>query len=555
MRLAAQRHLDNLKAQRRRDFPYQFDEWYANDVCEFTERFPHLEGHWKTATIHLEPAQVFILASVFGWRRKSNGLRRFNKVYIEMARKGAKSTLTAPVIHYCLTCEDEPGPQIPVAATTREQADKVFKPAKLMAERLPEYREAFGVEVLANSIVCHENGGFIQPINAKSSTQDGWNPYVIVLDELHAHRDRGLYDVLRSSLGARQSFLLWMITTAGYNQHGVCHEQRDMAVKVLEGALELDEFFAVIFTLDKPGEAKGDDPYDERTWVKANPLLGITPTWEAMRSYAAEARSSPDSEAEFFTKRLNIWLNTAASWLSTTRWNSCADPGLDWDEFDGLECWIGADLSDKDDITALYLVAFDDAGRLLCKPVFYVPRELLESPTHSQGQGPAPYRSWVKQGHLQTCGEDWIDSLVVEAQIRQWLDRYRVYRVTFDQYGAGPEIAMRLNEDYLAPDGGEIAAIMQKKAPNVTAPALDLEARVKAGKKRIRHDGNKVMNWMVSNVVVQRKVDGSIIPKKEKPGSPLKIDGVDALINGLAPALSLSNDEDLDAFLDAPIKA
>ena len=148
-RLAAKRHLADLKKKR---WEYEFDAWYATDICDFIEKLPHIQGVWETATIRLEPAQVFILCVVFGWREKKTELRRFKSVYIEMARKGAKSTLSAGVAVYCLCCENEPGPEIIIGATTGAQAKKVFDPAKKMVERTRSLREAFAVKPWANSI-------------------------------------------------------------------------------------------------------------------------------------------------------------------------------------------------------------------------------------------------------------------------------------------------------------------------------------------------------------------------------------------------------------------
>lgn len=154
VKLACQRHLDDLK---RKNWEYAFDRWHGNDICDFVEKLPHIEGVWDTPTLTLEPPQIFILVSVFGWRRKADGHRRFSYVYIEMARKGAKSTLTAGIALYCLCCEDEPGPQIIIGATTGEQAGKVFNPAKKMVEKTPDLREAFGLKPWAKSVTCAMN--------------------------------------------------------------------------------------------------------------------------------------------------------------------------------------------------------------------------------------------------------------------------------------------------------------------------------------------------------------------------------------------------------------
>ena len=531
-RLACKRHLDDLK---RADWAYRFDDWHAADICDFIEKLPHVEGQWETPNIRLEPPQVFILTTIFGWRRKADGYRRFSTAYIEAARKFAKSTLTAGVALYCLCCEGEAGPQIVIGATTGEQAGKVFGPAKRMVEKTPDLQEAFDLGTYARSIACEQNGGFIQPINAKGKTQDGWNPHVGILDELHAHKDRSLFDVIKSAFGARKNPLLWIITTAGFDTNGVCYEQRTVATKMLEGVVPLDHLFAVIFTLDE-----NDDPFDERVWIKANPMLGITPQIEKMRADAADAKVSPREEGNFKTKNLNIWMSAASAWLNMVQWAACGDATLSWDDFKGRDCWIGCDLADKDDITAAVLAAFDDAGRLIFKPRFWLPEAVLASPEHGEGRGSSQYRSWSRGDDppMNLTPGDWVDHGEVEKTVREWIETYSVRRVTFDQFAAGQLMASRLNEDLATPDR-PLAYILHKKAANVTDPAKDLEARVKSGPSRLRHDNNPVMNWMASNACVARRRDETLLPIKESQMSPNKIDGIDALINAIHPATVL----------------
>ncbi len=527
-RAACQRHLDDLK---RKDWDYNFDRWHADDVCDFIEKLPHIEGKWATPTITLEPPQIFILAVVFGWRRKADGLRRFSSVYIEMARKGAKSTLTSGVSLYCLCCEDEPGAQVIIGATTGAQAQKVFHPAKKMVEKTPALREAFGVQAWSRSITCADNDGYIQTINSKGSTQDGHNPHLGVLDELHAHKDRALFDVVSSADGARDNPLKWMITTAGFDTNGVCYEQRSYVVKVLQGVLQADHYFGIIFTIDE-----GDDPFDPKVWIKANPMLGVTPKLASLAKSAADAKASPKAEGDFKTKKLNVWLNAASAWLSMPQWQACADPTLDWDDFDGLDCWIGGDLADKDDITALALCAFDAAGVLLIKTVFWLPEAVMLDQRKAE-----IYAPWTRGDDppLLLSPGDWVDHNAVEEQAECWIDRYAVKKVTFDQFAAAQAMAVRLNDKHAADE--PLAQVLHKKASSVTDPARELESRVKGGPKRLRHDDNPVMNWMASNVVVARRRDETILPIKESQMSPNKIDGIDAVVNAIEPAVRVDN--------------
>lgn len=538
VRLAAERHLRDLK---KKDWPYRFDSWYANDVCDFIEKLPHVEGKWETPTLTLEPAQIFVLAVMFGWRRKSDGLRRFTMAYIEMARKGAKSTLTAGVSLYCECCEDEPGPLVLVGATTGDQAKKVFNPARQMVLRTKALREAFELQAWSRSITCGVNGGAIQTINAKSSTQDGHNPHLAVLDELHAHADRGLFDVIRSAFGSRRNPLLWMITTAGYDMYGVCYEQRSFVCKVLEEAIYAEHYFGIIFTLDED-----DDPYDEANWYKANPLMPVTPTIEEMRGYAIEARASPGSEGEFKTKRLNIWMGAAQAWLNVGSWRACGGR-VKLSDFRNLDCYLGADLSDKDDVTSMVLVA-RRGEQLLMKSWHWLPEEALKRASQTERENVTLYQQWRAQGALFVTAGDWIDHNKIERHIRRLKNALNIKRLTFDQFSAAQSMAVRLNEDFGDGDN-PFAVILPKNARNVTDPAKDLEERHKVGQKLLLHDGNPVMTWMAGNVVVTRHVNGTIIPKKPDQDSKAKIDGIDAAVNANAPLMEAPVNDEVQIFV------
>lgn len=557
VKLACKRHLDDLERSKTDpSWGYFFDLWHADDVCDFIEKLNHVEGNYDPPTIVLADAQIFILSTIFGWRRKTDGGRRFQDVYIEMARKGAKSTLTAGVALYCLNCEGEVGPQVIIGASTGAQAAKVFDPARKMVEKSAALRDAFGLKAWAKSITNAHNGGYIQTINAKGSTQDGHNPHLGILDELHAHKDRALFDVITSAFGARNNPLMWSITTAGFSTTGICYEVRTRLTQILEGIVQADHFFGIIFTLDDAvldvdGSVlvPADDPYDPAVWIKANPLLGVTPTLEFMHNAASNAQASPAAEGNFKTKNLNIWLNSHSAWLNMARWRECADPDLDWSDFEGLDCYIGLDLADKDDICAAVLCAIDRDDRLIMKSLFWLPGAVLENAKHAQGSADAPYRLWAEQGHLRLTDGDWVDHNEIEAQLREWVERFAVRRIVGDQFAAFLQMASRLNADLSTPDD-LLAHVLSKNARNVTDPAKELEARVKSGPSRLRHDGNPVMDWMASNVVISRRTDGTILPKKTTPDSPNKIDGVDAAVNAIQPMLGAIREPIMKSYLE-----
>jgi phage terminase large subunit-like protein len=511
---------DRRRAANDASWPYAWSELHAAAVCTFAESMVHVEGKWPTPTLTLQPWQVWLLTTLFGWRyRDDQARRRFNDCYIEVARKNGKSVLAAIVMLYCFLEEQENGPQIKIAATTRSQTDAVFLVAKKIVSRLPWLRARYGLQVFANSITCDVNSGSFQPINSKSSSQDGLNPHAYTIDELHAHKDRGLFDVLYSARGSRFNPLSLSITTAGYNMLGVAYEQRSFLAKVLQEIFNADTFFGVIYTLDE-----GDDWTDEATWRKANPGLGITPQREEMRAYAQKAQHSDESAGEFKTKRLNLWLSSASAWLSMDAWQRCAETTLTIEAFAGAPCVVGVDIAERDDLTAV-VVVFERDGLLYAFPKCFLPLDVVEA----RSRAVPAYRLWAASGVLVTTAGPMTDLPTVEAYVRALVAGYQVRQVVIEQFG-GQYLASTL----LA--AGIPALLQGKTAKYYTPPAKELEARLEHGK--FRHDGNSCLTWMASNAVVTRGVDGSLLPKKQTANSPNKIDGLDALLLAMGELLA-----------------
>jgi len=502
----------------RADWPYAWSPWHGHDVCDFIEKLPHIEGTWPTPTITLQPVQVFLLTTLFGWRTTAGG-RRFSMAYWCAARKFAKSTLAAGIALYCLTCEGENGPQVIIGATTGQQALKVFRPASEMVKRTRDLREQFTLTAWAHAITCDQNGGFVQTINAKSSTQDGWNPYLVILDELHAHLTPGLFNVIRSSLGSRANQLILIVTTAGFNIGGICYEQQGLVQKILQQVIEADHYFGVIFALDD-----GDDVFDERAWPKANPMLGITPTWDKMREYATEARNAPTSLGEFTTKRCNRWSGVAQAWLNLAHWDACKDSQLSIDTFVGEPCWIGGDLSDCNDLTAKVCL-FRRGDLVFAFPTFYLPEALVQK---RQVSTTAHYAAWARDGWLQLTPGNTIDHDWILRDVQADGKRFDVQAIVFDRYQSA-QLVNTLTKD------GYLALTLMKSAPNFTPPCQELEKLILAG--RLRHTGHPVFRWMASNTCVSRRIDKSLVTKKETVNSPNKIDGIDATIHAIHPML------------------
>ena len=240
-KLACQRQLDDLARKTdAKSWPYYFDPVEAEKVCRFIERLPHVKGKWARRSrrdptahlIRLEPWQSFSLTTIFGWMRRAEHTRRFNVVYEEVARKNAKSTKCSGVAIYVFTVDKEPGAEIYVAATKRAQAQIVFGDAQKMLLRSDGLRIKFDLSVRAHEVLDFQTSSLFRALDAKRSTQDGLGAHCVINDELHAYKSRELYDVLHSSMSARDQPLEYNITTAGSNRSGVCYELRHYLIQV-----------------------------------------------------------------------------------------------------------------------------------------------------------------------------------------------------------------------------------------------------------------------------------------------------------------------------------
>lgn len=540
---AAQRFLDDLKrARKRKDRPFTFSAWHANDVCDFIEKLPHVEGVWETPEIVLHPSHVFFLVNLFGFRNHDGG-RRFTSALFNVARKNAKSTLAAAIMLYCLCCEDEPGAQVISAATTYDQAAIIFKIAKAMANKTPDLREAFGLECFAKAIARYDIGGTFKALHAKASTQDGLNPSHVSLDEIHAHKTADLLNVLTSAAGARRDPLWLYTTTEGYENPGPWAEIRSFAYQLLDGVFgaEADHFLAVIFAVDEEDKTRGikaDSEFDEKAWHKANPLMDVNPhLLTSIRKESIEARSMPSKMAEFRIKRLNRRSASAAGWINLNKWMEC-DGEVDLDFLEGQPCTAGLDLSSTTDFTAWRLVwRIDDTwvtwGRR------WVPQGAVKQRTI---RGTVPYAGWVEAGFLSQTEGDVVDYRVIEAEIRGDLERFNPSLIAFDRWNAQSVVTNLMD------DGWEMVEFQQ--TTKHYHPAMkELERAYLAG--RFAHGADPVLQWCASNLVAFTNQDLSMKPSKKKSAD--KIDDMCALLMALGVGLTDEEGDLSDFFTNAVV--
>ena len=519
---ACRRQLKDLERQGTAEFPYVYEPKRGARYCRAIELFPHIKGKWAGTPIRLEPWQIFLLMTVFSWvgapATARAELRRFRTVYTEVPRKNAKSTLTSGV-GICMTALDgEGGAECYSAATTRDQAKIVWSDARQMVLRSPGFRNRFGVDVAAHSITVPGSASKFVPLSSEDGTLDGLNIHFAAVDELHAHKTRGLYDVLETATGARTQSLLWNITTAGSNRAGICYELRTYATKILDGVTADETVFAIIYTIDE-----GDDPFEPATWAKANPNFGVSVMPDDIARLAQKAKETPSALNNFLTKRLNVWVNADTAWMPAGDWDKCKDLELAIRDFAGEPVFIGVDLANRDDLASVGFVfrrVIDDAVHFYVFTRNYLCERALERSGNSQ------YAGWAREGRIVVAGESSTDFGRVKADLREDVGTYDVQRIAFDPYQA------RQISDELLEEGLPVMTL-DMNVKNISGPMKDFAAAVADG--RLHNDGCPLLAWAVSNVVCHVDVKENIYPRKAQPQN--KIDPVVALLMAFNRAL------------------
>lgn len=508
---ACSRHLSDLKRARSRTFTYRFDKALAASAIGFFSLLSLTKGkQFYGKPFKLELWQCFIVGSLFGWVEKGTGHRRFRYAYNEVARKNGKSELAAGIGLRLAFFDDEPGAEVYAFATKRDQAKIVWDVAKIMVSQnrnLRKYVKAFRLNMSSTA----ETNQKFEPLGADHSTLDGLNIHGAVIDELHAHKDRRLMDVIETATGARHQPLVFEITTAGeYTKTSICWQHRDYCSRILDGLIEDDRWFAYIATVDE-----GDRWDNPAVWPKANPNLGVSKNAEVMVAECKKAREVPSDENKFRRYHLDQWTMQAERWISMDVWNECAAVYGE-DDLTGSRCFVGIDLASTVDINAMCLV-FPDAGYKVL-PYFWIPED-------SVGKNEA-YSQWIRHGFLHTTPGSVTDYTHILTRHRELRQRFDIAGTAIDEWNA------TFFATQLIDDGADVVLWKQNMAH--MAPATkELERLIV--QRAFAHPSNPVLSWMFNNVSI--KTDSNDNMKIDRDKSRQKVDGIVAIVMAVGLAI------------------
>ena len=503
IRLACQRHLDDLDWQDDDNYKFRFDVDAGSVVCQFVELMPHTKGKWAASKLKLvmEPWQVFMTMSFFGWKRKRDNTRRFRKFFLLVPRKNGKSAWAAAIGLYMLVADGEYGAEVYSGATTEKQAWEVFKPARLMANKSPALVSHYGIHVNASNISVVSDSAKFEPLIGNPG--DGASPSCTIVDEYHEHDTDKMYDTMETGMGAREQPAMIVITTAGDNIAGPCYSMQEQAQKMLLGAREDDELFAMVYTIDD-----GDDWTEIEVLKKANPNFGISVGEDFLKARQRDAIQNARKSGVFKTKHLNLWVQSRDAYYDLERHIGNAQPALSLEQFEGKECILGLDLAEKRDLTALSII-FREGGKYQRFGRVYLPQGTIDQPENEH------YRGWREEGLLIETDGDVTDFGVIFDDIMGLMERFVVNEIAFDPWHSQQLVNNLLEEG--AP------CIEYRNTPsNMNEPMREIDAAIADG--RWVHDGDLVYTWQLSNVVNKSKTSDLHRPAKEKAEN--KIDSV-----------------------------
>lgn len=563
VRDACARHLRDLKEGPKRGLKWDLDA--ADRVYRYFRTVLRLNGgEHEGKPFELHESQKFIIGSLFGWKRSDN-TRRFRMAFIEEGKGSGKTPLAAGIGHYMTGADGESRAETYAAATDKEQAGILFRDAVSMAKQSPGLlsRITFsGGDGREYNIAYLQSGSFFRPISSESSGKgkSGFRPHCALLDEIHEHASNAMVEFLRAGTKGRSQALIYMITNSGVDRTSVCFEYHTYATKVSAGEIADDSFFGYVCAMED-GTREGyteEDPFTDKvdkklgfpkSWLKANPLLGVTFKKSYLEEQVRQAKGMPSKES--LVRRLNFcqWVDAASPWIDGDLWRACEKTAAEFpDEYTlkERECYEGLDLSSKRDLTAKAKVWPDGEGGFDAVVDFWSPADTLDERASADR---VPYRAWVEGGFLQAVPGRSLDYAYVAKSVAEDAGKSNLVALAFDQWriedfqreldNVGLEAFTWEGPD--KPDGQGLKLVRHAQGFGGGASVSSLwmprsigllEQLVLSGKLRVLF--NPVLRWNSASAVLEQDATGN--KKWEKRKSTGRIDGIVALCMALGAA-------------------
>ena len=491
---------------------YEFRPDKVNRVVNFISKLRHYVGKHKGRPFILQPYQMWIICSIFGFYHKGTDKRVTKYVYIELARKNGKTALVAAILLYMLVADGESGAECEMVANSAKQAKICFDMCSNFLSSIDKKGKYF--KRYRDNIRFPKSKSVMQILSSDASGNDGYNSFAFVLDECHEQKDSRLWDVMCSSQGMRENPLALIITTAGLSMYGFCYNYRKTCLEILSGLKEDDTQFTAIYTLDD-----GDDYKDSSTWIKANPSLGQTVLPDYLQQQVNKAANNSSLEVGIRTKNFNQWCSSSDIWINN---NLLLDSSkkIDLKEYNGMYGYMGVDLSAVSDLTAVsVMIPIED--KFYFKNYYYLPQSALVENSNSE-----LYKDWQRKGLLNITTGNVVDYDYVLKDILNINNDVIIQKIAYDSYNA-TQWAINATTEGLPLEPFSQALWHFNRCTK------EFERLMKMG--RIIIDNNEITRWCFANVSLKSDHNDNVKPVKTS--DQLKIDGVIAMLQALGTYL------------------
>lgn len=573
VRNACRRHLHDLwRMKNEAGCNLVWDLKAARRALEFFPDFLTVEVGGEIEPFELLDWAAFCVGSIFGWKRKDTGYRRFRQAYFETAKGSGKTPLLGGIGLYMMLLDGEMSAEVYCAGAKREQSMIMFRDVVKMVDRSPRLRLFHLHKTGKNpgSQYTHfATASIFRPL-ANDKTKSGPRVSCGLIDELHEHKDRYTIDMLEAGFKGRKQPLLAIATNSGFDRESICYEWHERAIKVSAMLIEDDALFAFVMSLDE-----GDDPLEnEACWPKTNPGIDLTITREYLRSQVNAARTIPGRESSVLRLNFCQWTDAEKTWMTRSAWEGIeADfghyekgrficPQFAPDPDAGMaECYIGLDLSFAFDLTALAFV-FPDGPDLWAWIEFFTPKETA---AEREKKDRVPYVEWIEKGLVHGCEGKIIRKEYIAARIGEVLETYDLKWAAYDRYRHKELESEMFELGIYAPwiehpqgfrRAGQLDIVGQdgKKLDNPLwmPDSIDkFEGRIL--EKTLKVQSSRVTRWQVSSVVIRDDPAGTgnkVFDKRKATG---RIDGMVALAEAIGAAEMRLPVRNLSKFLANPV--
>lgn len=496
------------------DSPYYFDEETGERPIIFIERFCKQSQGTLGAPLRLELFQKAFIQTLFGWLLKETGYRRFRETLFLVGRKNGKSTLLAALALYMLVADYEGAAEIYSVATKKDQARKTLTEAVNMVKQSPELRAI--IKKRRNDIYFPATASTFEALASDSNTLDGLNSHAVIIDELHAIRDRNLYEVMKQSTSSRRQPLVIMITTSGTVRESVFDNLYGLACDIADGKVTEDTFLPVLYELD--ARAEWTDP---QAWIKANPGLGTIKQYATLAAFVERAKKNPEDLPGVLCKDFNVPETSASVWLSFEDIKN--DATFTMQDVYNTYAIGGCDLSATTDLTCATLLIRrsreDDTVYVLQH--YFIPQKRIDQLDEHNTQE-APYKIWAERELLTICDGARVDYSAVTTWFCQMRDEFKIdaFAVGYDRALAGYWV------DEMKSNGFDMRAVAQGPF-TWSQPMREMGAAF--ADKKVNYNRNPVLVWCLSNTAVKKSGVNNIQPVKVSDRR--RIDGAVSLLN------------------------